>query len=38
MKENAALLRGFREVDGVITLDRAVLQNPFRAAPDVMLD
>ncbi len=31
----APLLRGFREVDDVITLDRAVLQNPFRAAPEL---
>jgi ADP-heptose:LPS heptosyltransferase len=34
-KETAPLLRGFREVDGAITLDRAVLQNPFRAAPEL---
>jgi ADP-heptose:LPS heptosyltransferase len=34
-KETARLLRGFREVDGVITPDRAVLQNPFRAAPEL---
>jgi ADP-heptose:LPS heptosyltransferase len=34
-KETAPLLRGFPEVNGVITLDRAVLQNPFRAAPEI---
>ncbi|HLX96159.1 MAG TPA: glycosyltransferase family 9 protein [Verrucomicrobiae bacterium] len=34
-KENAALMRGFREVDDVIALDRAVLQNPLRAAPEM---
>lgn len=34
-KENVPLLRGFREVDGVITLDRAALRNSFRAAPEI---
>jgi ADP-heptose:LPS heptosyltransferase len=34
-RENAPLLRGFREVDGVIPLDRAALQNPLHAAPEM---
>ena len=35
-KENASLLQGFREVNEVITLDRAALRtgNPFRMAPE----
>ena len=32
--ENAPLLRGFREVNNVIAIDRAQLRNPFRAAPE----
>jgi ADP-heptose:LPS heptosyltransferase len=36
-KENAVLMRGFREVDDAITLDRTVLQNPFRAVPEIFL-
>jgi ADP-heptose:LPS heptosyltransferase len=32
--ENASLLRGFREVNEVIALDRAALKNPLRAAPE----
>jgi len=34
-KENASLLCGFREVNGAIVLDRTVLPNPFRAAPEI---
>jgi len=34
IRENAPLLRGFREVDEVIALDRAALKNPLRAAPE----
>jgi ADP-heptose:LPS heptosyltransferase len=34
-KENAPLLRGFREVDGVVTLDRGALQKPLCAAPEM---
>ena len=33
-KEHAPLLRGFREVNDVIALDRSALRNPFRAAPE----
>ena len=35
-KENAVLLRGFREVDAVIALDRAALRtgNPLKAVPE----
>ena len=33
--QNAPLLRGFREVNEVIALDRAALQNPFRAASEI---
>ncbi len=32
--ENASLLRGFREVNEVIALDRAALKRPLRAAPE----
>jgi ADP-heptose:LPS heptosyltransferase len=34
-RENAPLLRGFREVNGVVALDRTVLSNPFRGAPEI---
>ncbi|HUA38777.1 MAG TPA: glycosyltransferase family 9 protein [Candidatus Sulfopaludibacter sp.] len=34
-RENAPLLRGFREVDRIIALDRAILFNPLRAGPEV---
>ncbi|HEX5399125.1 MAG TPA: glycosyltransferase family 9 protein [Verrucomicrobiae bacterium] len=34
-KENAPLLRGFRGVDTVVTLDRAASHSPLRAAPEV---
>lgn len=36
-KENAPLLRGFRDVNEVITLDRAAFRgvNPFRALPEL---
>jgi ADP-heptose:LPS heptosyltransferase len=34
VRENAPLLRGFRDVDEVISLDRTALKNPLRAAPE----
>ena len=34
-RENAPLLRGFREVDGVMALNRAILSNPLRAGPEI---
>lgn len=33
--ENAVFLQGFREVDEVISLDRAALKNPLRAVPEL---
>ncbi|HKW27700.1 MAG TPA: glycosyltransferase family 9 protein [Verrucomicrobiae bacterium] len=34
--ENAPLLRGFREVNGAIALDRTVFQSPLRAVPEIL--
>lgn len=36
LKQNAPLLRGFREVDDVMALDREALRNPFHAAPEIL--
>lgn len=34
-RENAPLLRGFRDVDGTLTLDRGLVQKPFHAVPEI---
>jgi len=36
IRENAPLLQGFRDVDDVITLDRAALKSPLRAGPEFL--